>query len=363
MNRQIRQLAVGLMVCYVVLFVALNYWQVGRSRSSTPRSTTPGRSAASSTSRAARSSPPTASSSPSRSPTPPGSDVHVPARSTPPATVRRRHRLLHVRLRRDELERTQNDVLTGDDAEQQLRNLRHRHRRRRHRARSRMTMRDDLQQVAKDALGEREGSVVVHRTRRPAPCWRCTATRRYDPNLVVDPDFDAARRRARRSSRTTPGDPLLANAYQQRYMPGSTFKVLTTGIALENGVVDLVDDVPRRAEWMPPQTNDPIQNYDGTSVRRRPPRGVHAQLQHPVRPDWRVELGVDGMVAGRGDWGVGEPIPIDLPRPAASTFGRRRRPRPEPAAAGDPRLRPERGPDGAAAHGDGRRRPSPTAGR
>ena len=30
MNRQIRQLAGGLMACYVVLFVALNYWQVGR---------------------------------------------------------------------------------------------------------------------------------------------------------------------------------------------------------------------------------------------------------------------------------------------------------------------------------------------
>ena len=30
MNRSIRQLAVGLMACYVVLFVALNYWQVGQ---------------------------------------------------------------------------------------------------------------------------------------------------------------------------------------------------------------------------------------------------------------------------------------------------------------------------------------------
>ena len=28
MNRQIRQLAVGLMACYVVLFATLNYWQV-----------------------------------------------------------------------------------------------------------------------------------------------------------------------------------------------------------------------------------------------------------------------------------------------------------------------------------------------
>src|SRR3954447_18612007 len=30
MNRQIRQLAIGLMACYVALFVTLNYWQVGR---------------------------------------------------------------------------------------------------------------------------------------------------------------------------------------------------------------------------------------------------------------------------------------------------------------------------------------------
>ena len=30
MNRKIRQLAAALMVLYVVLFVAMNYWQVGR---------------------------------------------------------------------------------------------------------------------------------------------------------------------------------------------------------------------------------------------------------------------------------------------------------------------------------------------
>ena len=31
MNRQIRQLAGALIVLYVVLFAALNYWQVGRT--------------------------------------------------------------------------------------------------------------------------------------------------------------------------------------------------------------------------------------------------------------------------------------------------------------------------------------------
>ena len=31
MNRQIRQLAGALIVLYIVLFAALNYWQVGRT--------------------------------------------------------------------------------------------------------------------------------------------------------------------------------------------------------------------------------------------------------------------------------------------------------------------------------------------
>ena len=34
-----------------------------------------------------------------------------------------------------------------------------------------------------------------------------------------------------------------------------------------------------------------------------------------------LEVGIDGMIAGTQAWGIGQPIPIDLPRPAASTFG------------------------------------------
>ena len=49
----------------------------------------------------------------------------------------------------------------------------------------------------------------------------------YDPNLVANPDFEQARD-VLNLLQLAPGDPLLANAYQQRYMPGSTFKVLTT---------------------------------------------------------------------------------------------------------------------------------------
>ena len=57
----------------------------------------------------------------------------------------------------------------------------------------------------------------------------------YDPNRIVDPTSTSRPRRSRIFE--APGNPLLANAYQERYMPGSTFKVLTTGIALDAGVI------------------------------------------------------------------------------------------------------------------------------
>ena len=96
-NRQIRQLAVGLMVCYVALFVTLNYWQVGRKeeldasfdntrairrefeRPRGPIIASDGTVMAQSVATA------------------PGSDVRVPAAVPARRPVRPRHRLLHVR--------------------------------------------------------------------------------------------------------------------------------------------------------------------------------------------------------------------------------------------------------------------------
>ena len=85
----------------------------------------------------------------------------------------------------------------------------------------------------------------------------------YDPNLVSAIDYDDAYAYLT-ELQNDPRDPLLANAYQQRYMPGSTFKVLTTGIALDDGVVGLDSFFPDEREFLPPQTNDPIENYGGT---------------------------------------------------------------------------------------------------
>src|SRR5262249_1148868 len=108
--------------------------------------------------------------------------------------------------------------------------------------------------------------------------------------------------------------------YQQRYMPGSTFKVLTTSIALQAGAVDLNSQFDNTTQWLPPQTNDPIQNFQGercggdlTEVFTRSCNIPFAQLA--------VQAGWHTLLRGLAGGGAGEPSPIDLPRPAASTFG------------------------------------------
>jgi penicillin-binding protein A len=319
MNRQIRQLALGLMACYVALFVTLNYWQVGRKEQL---------DASFDNTRAIR----------REFERPRGEiltiDGTVTAQSvtTEPGSAFTYQRVYPTgdlyadvtgyytfAFGSTGLERTQNDVLAGTTPEQRLRaipglltgdedNS----------GTVGMTLRDDIQQAAKAALGDREGSVVVMNPTTGAidAMWSFPS---YDPNLVVNPDFDAARD-VLTFLQASPGDPLLANAYQQRYMPGSTFKVLTTGIALTNGVLDLSSTFPDESSWLPPQTDDPIQNFKGETCGGDLTEVFTRSCNIPFAKT-ALELGVDRMVQGVADWGVGETIPIDLPRAAASTFG------------------------------------------
>jgi peptidoglycan glycosyltransferase len=318
-NRQIRQLALGLMVCYVALFVTLNYWQVGRKEEldasfdntrairrefERPR----GQIVASDGTVLAESVPAAAGSQFRFQRQYPAGDLfaHVTGYYT-------------FGFGSTAIERTLNDVLAGTTPEQQLRaipgildddadNS----------GTVVTTLRPDIQQAAKDALGDLEGSVVVIEPATGAvrAMWSFPS---YDPNQVVDPDFDLAGD-VLEFLNNYPGDPLLANTFQQRYMPGSTFKVLTTSIALEAGVATLDTVFPDESSWIPPQTTDPIENFEGTTCGGDLTEVFTRSCNIPFAK-LAIDVGVDRMVQGVADWGVGERIPIDLPRAAASTFG------------------------------------------
>jgi len=318
-NRQIRQLAVGLMACYVVLFVALNYWQVGRKQEldarfdntravlrefNKPRGpivTSDGIVAAVSY------------------PTAPG-EVYEYRREYPTGDL-----LSDVTgyftfaFGSTQVERAYGDVLTGSTTEQQVRSLGDLLGGDVDAAGSvELALRHDAQSAAKFLLAGREGSITVIEPATGA-IRAMYSNPTYDPNTFVNADFEVAQEIIT-GLQEAPGNPLLAQAYQERYMPGSTFKVVTTGIGLEEGVLTLDTVFPDEREWVPPQTTDPIQNYNG-SLCGGDLATVFARSCNIPFAKTAIELGPDAMVAGTEAWGIGEELPIDLPRPAASTFG------------------------------------------
>ena len=319
MNRQIRQLAAVLIALYVVLFAALNFWQVSRTEElaaeagntralvrqfDTPRGpivTADGVVVA-------------------RSVQAPGdSDVKF-QRQYPTGDLFAHITGYHTfGLGSTQLERAKSDVLTGETFTQQVLAIENiLGSSNDNSGEVRLTVREDMQSVAKFLLGPREGSIVLIEVETGAvvAMWSYPS---FDPNQVADPDYDAAFDYLT-ELQDDARDPLLANAYQQRYMPGSTFKVLTTGAALDFGVVTTESFWPDEREYVPPQTTDPIENYADTvcggdlaEVFRRSCNTPFARMA--------IELGPDRFQEGMARWGIGDEIPIDLPGAVASTIG------------------------------------------
>jgi peptidoglycan glycosyltransferase len=219
---------------------------------------------------------------------------------------------------RTQLERVQNDVLAGKTTQQQLEatgdffagtdvtgsvNL---------------TIDSRIQAAAKKALGNKEGSIVVINPATGA-VLAMYSNPSFDPNLLVSHDSNVVSEAAT-ELQNDERKPLLANAYQERYMPGSTMKVVTTAIGFDTGFLTLDRIFKNSRSWTPPNTTKPIRNYgkkvcggDMAEVFRRSCNIPFAQAA--------VEIGPDLMVNGINRFGFEERVPFDLPGAASSTFG------------------------------------------
>lgn len=213
-----------------------------------------------------------------------------------------------------QVERVENDVLMGDTAAQKVAGLLGGAD---NSGSVRLTLRADLQQLAAELLGFNEGSIVVMDPATGA-ILAMISTPRFDANMVATHDHAAAEEYLTLYN-SFPNKPMLANAYQERYMPGSSFKIVTTGIAFENGIISLEREWPDEEEWVPPQTTDPIENYGGSECGGSMTEVFYRSCNIPFA-QMAVELGPERMVEGVRRWGIGEKIPIDLPGAVASNF-------------------------------------------
>ena len=100
------------------------------------------------------------------------------------------------------------------------------------------TIDPELQQVAFDELSKvapHGGAVVaLNPSHRRGP-GHGRRSRSYDPN-AAHPAEPRRRGRGLQAAQRDPDDPLLSNATDQLYPPGSTFKLVDLSAALENGM-------------------------------------------------------------------------------------------------------------------------------
>ena len=219
---------------------------------------------------------------------------------------------------RTQVERTYNDVLVGKTPQQQLEGTGDLFSRADTSGSVHLTIDSRIQQAAKDALGRREGSVVVMNPTTGA-VLAMYSNPSYDPNLVASHNGNSVNTVMTELQADT-RKPLLANAYQERYMPGSTMKIVTTAVGFDTGFLTMERVFANEREWLPPNTTKPLRNYgqrecggDMLEVFRRSCNIPFAQVA--------VEIGPSVMVDGANRFGFDERVPFDLPGAAASTFG------------------------------------------
>lgn len=181
-----------------------------------------------------------------------------------------------------------------------------------------VTLRDDLQRVAQGALADRDGSAVVVEVATGA-VLAMYSNPTYDPNQVAQHNGAAAEAYLKELNENSE-KPLLANTFQERYMPGSTFKILTTTIGLETGTLTTASTFPNERRWVPPNTDNPIQNYAGKTCGGDLAEVFRRSCNIPFAKT-AVAIGPSEFVAGVNRFGLDQALPFDLQGAATSTFG------------------------------------------
>lgn len=317
MNRQIRRLGVALLVCYIALFAMLNYWQVigADDLIENPRNTR----AVVRDFNKARGSILTADDVVlAQSDRVDVGQFEYERRYLEPELYAHITGYFSFALGATGVEKEYNDELAGRTLEQQIRSLGDVFVEQDRVGDVTLTVRDDVQKQARDALGIQEGSVVVLDPRDGAilGMWSFPS---YDPNLLSSLDTQAAID-AKLALEDAPGDPLLGHAYQVRYFPGSTFKIVTAAAGLESGLVTVDEPVyPTVREFTPPQTNRPIGNFGGSACGGAL-LTVLAKSCNSAFAQMAIDVGPEGMIDEAEEFGFNDTPPIDLPDAVESVF-------------------------------------------
>lgn len=320
MNRQIRRLGLGLAVCYLALFAMLNWVQVLQADeyAEHPLNTAKVRRDFNRPRGAILSADGAVLARSIENPDPSSSFRFV--REYPETDLFAQVTgFFSFRYGSTGIERQYSEQLSGQTLNQQIRGFADLFSDTDNVGNVTVSVRKDLQEVARDELGDRQGSVVAVdvKTGEILAFWSFPS---FDPNLLSETSGDEVEQNWALLN-LAPGAPLRPHQYQDRYFPGSTFKVVTASTALESGV--LTSDgpsFPRETSYLPPTAGSPINNFGRSScggtlfeILARSCNSAFSRMAVEV-------IGPENMIAGAESFGFNSAPPIDLPNPATSTF-------------------------------------------
>ncbi len=216
------------------------------------------------------------------------------------------------------LEQTYDKQLSGQTVGQQIRGLADLLNPRPQVGNLTISVRKDLQQLAQQALGNRAGSVVAVDP-RTGQLLAFYSSPSYDPNPVSSLDPKKAKL-AFTLLNLDPAKPMLAHQYQEIYPPGSTFKVVTGSTGVQDGVVTVTQPNYPVARSYQPRVGKPIFNFAAEAcggtlfpILAKSCNSAFAQMGAET-------IGLDKMINGAQSFGFNQKPPIDLPGPARSNF-------------------------------------------
>lgn len=191
-----------------------------------------------------------------------------------------------------------------------------------------LTVNSAVQRAAKEALdglppdaaGNPFAGSVVALDPRTGGVLAMYSNPTYDPNAISTNDGEQAVA-VKTLLDAAPSKPLLSRAYQERYFPGSTFKVVTATAGLASGkVTETSPDYPVVTSYTPPLTTRPISNFDGSACGGT----LFPILQDSCNSSFAQmaaeTLGPDPMIAAAEAAGFNDTPPIDLTRPIESVY-------------------------------------------
>lgn len=180
-----------------------------------------------------------------------------------------------------------------------------------------ITITQKLQQVAKDALGDKRGAVVALNP-TTGDVLAMYSNPSYDPNLLSSHDFTKTTK-DRAALLADKGRPMLARTYRESYPPGSTFKVVTAAAAYEKRP-ELVKKVyPGVSSITPPLTNRPLSNFGGGTCGGALPALLKVSCNTGFA-SMAMDLGAQNMFDVSQAFGFNQEIPLDLPSVSKSIF-------------------------------------------